>query len=81
MQIHRASVTAVAEWEPRFEVGARYLVFVDKLRDRAEGIWAYKVGPKELLESTWDAFYTHGAHDSVHGMPLSAARDALIKGW
>ena len=72
-------MTANAEWEPRFEAGARYLLFVNQMRDPVDGIWAYKIGDKELLESTWDAFYSHGTADSVHGVPLVEARRLLNK--
>jgi len=79
LTIQGVTVTANAEWEPRFEAGARYLLFVNQMRDPVDGIWAYKIGDKELLESTWDAFYSHGAADSVHGVPLAEARRLLNK--
>ena len=46
----------------------------------ANRIWAYKVGDKELLESTWNAFYPRKAADNIHGMALAEARSVILKG-
>jgi hypothetical protein len=80
LDIRGATVTAIAEWAPRLQLGARYLLFVNHLRDPVDGLWAYRIGENELLESTWNAFYDHGAADSVHGMPFAEARAILLKG-
>ena len=80
LEIQGVTVTANAGWEPRIMVGSRYLLFVNTMGDPVDGIWAYKVGDKELLESTWNAFYVRKAADNVHGMPLAEARNVILKG-
>jgi hypothetical protein len=80
LEIRGVTVTANAAWEPRIAVGSRYLLFVNKMGDPVDGIWAYKVGDKELLESTWNAFYFRKAADNIHGMPLAEARSVILKG-
>jgi len=77
LEIRGVMVTANAEWEPRIEVGAQYLLFIDHMRDPVDGVWAYRIGEKQLLESTWNAFYDHGARDNVHGISLAEARKVL----
>lgn len=76
--INGVTATANAESEPRFEAGGRYLLFAHKMRDPLSGIWAYKIGDNRLLASTWNAFYEHGAADSIHGMPFDAARKLIL---
>ena len=80
LDIRGVAVTARAMWEPRIEAGSRYLLFVNTMSDPVDGIWAYRIGEKELLESTWNAFYFRKAADNIHGMPLAVARSLILNG-